>query len=148
MIIQGAATGGVIIISCVFTAAFHYTIRWLNQIHKIEYSVEPVKRRSLKPLGTAVETKTAHIYPRAQTDRHDSTRPASHSQFELDIVMVSPEDVTDGNSEGAVCLLDHVDGKIMKPFSTDNLQQMTTPLIVLLFLSSMSFLLGLMAREL
>ena len=151
MIIQGVATGGVIIISCAFTAAFYYTIRWLNQIHNIEYSAEPVKRRSLKPLGTAVETKTAHIYPRAQTDRHDNTRPANHSKFgddELDIVMVSPEDVTDGNDEDTVYLLDHVGGKMMKPFSTDNLRQMTIPLIVLLFLSNMSFLLGLMAREL
>ena len=151
MIIQGVATGGVIIISCVFTTAFHYTIRWLNQIHDIEHSVEPVKRRSLKPLGTAVETKTAHIYARSQTDRHDNTRPANHSQSgddEFDIVMSFTEDVTDGNSEDAVYLLDHIGGKMMTPFSTNNLRQMTIPLIVLLFLSSTSFLLGLMACEL
>ena len=144
MIIQGVATGGVIIISCVFTAAFHYAICWLNQIHDIEHSVEPVKRRSLKPLGTAVETKTAHMrYTKAQ-------RPANHSQFgddEVDIVMASGDDII-GDIEDAVYLLDHVGEKLMKPFFTGNLRQMTTLLIVLLFLSSMSFLLGLMACEL
>ena len=161
MIIQGAATGGVIIVSCVFTTAFHYTIHWLNQIHNIEYSLEPVKRRSLKPIGTAIETKMAHMryhhYSRApndQTGRHDNTRLASDSQFsddEVDIpflVMASPNDATDGSNEDAVYLLDHIGGEMMKPFSTKKLQQMSPPLLVVLFLSSVSFLLGLMACKL
>lgn len=151
MTIQGVATGGVIVVSCVFTGAIYYIIRWLNQIHDIEHSLEPNKTRSLKPLGTAVETKRARVYPRAQTDRHDNTSPGNHPQFgndEVDFVMTISEDVTDDNGEGAVYLLDHVGRKIMTPFCTDNLRQMTAPLIFILFLSTMSFLLGLMARKL
>ena len=161
IVIQAGATGGVIIVSCVFTAAFYYTIRWLNQIHNIEHSVEPDKRRYVKPLGTAVEMRMAHVryhhYPRAPSDpthRHDNnTRLPSDSQFgddEMDIpfLVMAPDDVTDGNSEDAVYLLDHIGGEMMRPFSTKKLQQMTRPLIVILFLSSVSFLLGLMACEL
>lgn len=162
--LQGAATGGVIIISCVFTMAFHYAVQWLNKIHEIEQSVEPAKqRRMLKPIGTAVETKEAymryrHYYPRAPpSDQTDNSRVNSNSQsgdnglgLDMPYLVMAPEDnATDGGEgENAVYLIDHIGGEMMKPFSTKELQQMTLPLLVTLFLSSTLFLLGLMACKL
>lgn len=153
IIIQGVATGGVIIVAGVFTAAFYYSTRWLNKIHDIEHSVEPAKRRSLKPLGCVVEVKAAHMkhehYLRADHE-HDNTRLPSDSQAgddQLDIpflVMASADNV-DGTNEDAVYLLDYIGGEMMKPFSTTHLREMTPAVTILLFLSSTSFLLGLMA---
>lgn len=162
MAIQGAATGGVIIISCVFTVAFYYSVNWLNKIHDFEHLVNPVKRRSLKPIGISMKVKPArmghHRYPRvtdsAGLDQTDSARHVSDPQMcndQLDVPFIvmgsSADDATDGNNEDAVYLLDHIGGDMMKPFSTKKLQQMPRPLILLLFLSAVLMLMGLMARK-
>lgn len=154
IVVQAAATGGVVIIAGVFTIAFYYSIQWLNKVHDIEHSVNPVKRRSLKPLGTAVEVKQAHMkyqhYLRAPSDSdHNNTTLASSSQSgdELDIpiiTMASSDDV-DGSNEDVVYMLDYIGGNMMKPFTTTHLRTMKLPAIILLFLSSVLFLLGLMA---
>ena len=80
MSIQAGATVGVIIVSCVFTAAFYFSINWLNQIHDIEQSKGSIKKRMLKPLGADVEVKSVHVrsshYSRAPSDQgnYDNTR--------------------------------------------------------------------------
>jgi len=161
MVIQGAATGGVIIVSCVFTASFYYIVHWLNQIHHVEHRVNPVDRRSVKPIGISMEVKTAHMgyyrYPRITDsvglDHTSSAGVVSDLQLcndELDvpfIVMGPPDDddVTDGDNEDAVYLLDHIGGEMMKPFSTEKLKKMSPSLVLLLFSSAVLFLMGLMA---
>lgn len=155
IVIQACATGGVVIVACVFTAAFHYCIAWLNKIHEIEHKVEPVKRRSLKPLGTAVEVKAAHMryehYLRARSEQTDDhMRTASVSQVGDDLLdipflaMASPDDIdsTDGDP---VYLLDFIGGDMMKPFSTAYLRQLSLLMMIILLLSNISFLLGVMA---
>ena len=157
IVIQASATGGVVIVACVFTAAFHYCIRWLNKIHEIEHEVEPGKRRSLKPLGTAVEVKAAHMryehYLRARGEQIDdeNTRTTSVSQVGDDLLdipfleMVSSPDDIDGTDGDPVYLLDFIGGDMMKPFTTMHLQQMSLVMMIILLLSSISFLLGVMA---
>lgn len=154
LIIQGVATGGVIIVSCVFVVAFHYATRWLNKIHHIEETSVELSKRSLKPRGTAIEMKTVNVryrhYPRTVLDQgdHDNTRDSRLNDDELDVsylVMGSPNDITDGDPIHA---LDYIGKDIMKPLLTEKLKEMSPRLLVILFLSSLSFLMGLMACKL
>ena len=157
--IQGAATGGVLIVSFVFTATFYYSIKWLNEMHHIEHTVESGKKRALKPLGTSVEVKVAHMgyhhYSGASNDEtgsHDNTRLTSDSEDQPDIpfLIMEPtaDDITDGDNENSFYIVDHIGGEMMRPFSTTMLQELSAPLMVLVFLSSTLFLLGLMACKL
>ena len=152
MSIQAGATVGVIIVSCVFTAAFYFSINWLNQIHDIEHLN---KKRMLKPLGANVEVKDAHIryhrYLRASTDQaaHDNVGGSHQDNNEINIpfieIISSSDEAIDSNSENSIPLIDHTGGDMMKPFFTGKLRQMLPPQIIMLLLSSILFLLGFMA---
>ena len=156
MAIQGVATGAVLIVSCVFTAAFYYTIKWLNELHLIEHTMESDKKRSLKPFGTSVEIKVAHMdyhhYPsNDEAGGHDNIQHTSDSDDQLDIpflVMDPAADITDSNNENSFYVVDHIGGQMMRPFSATLLQELSASLMVLVFLSCTLFLLGLMARKL